>query len=591
MNDGMSPLPNDLQACHKLIAQLTSQLAQHEALVAEQAHTVLEIDATRQQLSQENEELKLTVQQLLRRLHGRRSERFVDPNQLLLAFGDDAEAATEALEEAILEAEQILESSAEQKLAKRKERQQRGASQQFPAHLERYEVVIDLLEEEKAGKKFIGYDVLERLEFERPKLRVRVTKIAKYADAAGGVISPPRPVGLVEGDRFDTSVAVEIIAARWFYHLPYYRQQDLFASCGWTPSRSTLVNLAAAVEQVLRPLVDYYYRLLRQDCVLGCDDTSVTLIVPPVLPKLDPAHPRTARIHEVLSKAIASEQPSVQAKMWAYRAVHVPINVFDFTVSRHRDGPDDVLSDYCGTLLGDCWSGFQKIELRSDARIRRAACWAHARRKFDECSANHVRQCPTILALIQLLYDVETRAKECTPERRADLRQQDSQRILQQLRAYLDGPEMALPVVLPKSKLAQAANYVKNNWAALSLFVSDGRIPFDNNETEQLMKQVATGRKNWLHIGSVAAGERSANLMTIVSTAVRNDLDVSVYLKDVLDKILAGCTDWESLRADRWKESHPQAIRTYRVEERRDAIDRKRTRRARRRLNRNRPKR
>jgi hypothetical protein len=171
--------------------------------------------------------------------------------------------------------------------------------------------------------------------------------------------------------------------------------------------------------------------------------------------------------------------------------------VFDFTVSRHRDGPDDVLSDYCGTLLGDCWSGFQKIELRSAARIRRAACWAHARRKFDECSANHVRQCPTILALIQLLYDVETRAKECTPERRAELRQQDSQRILQQLRAYLDGPEMALPLVLPKSKLAQAANYVKNNWEALSLFVSDGCIPLDNNETEQLMKQVATGRKNW----------------------------------------------------------------------------------------------
>src|SRR5690606_20873037 len=111
------------------------------------------------------EELKLTVQQLLRRLHGRRSERFVDPNQLLLAFGDDAEAATEALEEAILEAEQILEASAEQKRAKRQDRQQRGKSQQFPAHLERYEVILGLPEEEKAGKKFIGYAVLERLEF------------------------------------------------------------------------------------------------------------------------------------------------------------------------------------------------------------------------------------------------------------------------------------------------------------------------------------------------------------------------------------------------------------------------------------------
>ena len=560
MHEGASALPNDLSACQALIAELTArlqeqaeQLAQHEALVAEQAHTVVEIDATRQRLSQENEELKLTVQQLLRRLYGRRSERFVDPSQLLLAFGDDAEATAEALEEAILEAEQVLETSAEQQRAKRRAGPQRGASQQFPAHLPRYEVMVDLPEEERIGKTLIGYDEVERLEFERPQLRVRVTKFAKYADAQRGVVSPPRPVGLVEG--------------------------------------STLVNIAAAVEGVLRPLVEYYQRLLWQDSVLGCDDTSVTLIVPPALPQLDPSQPRTARIQEVLSQAIASGQPSVSAKLWAYRAVRLPINVFDFTVSRHRDGPDEILSGYSGTLLGDCWSGFQKIELRSGARIRRAACWAHARRKFDECLLNHPRQCPTILALLQQLYDVETRAQEWTPERRAELRQQESQRILQLLRAYLDGPELALPLVLPKSRLAQAACYVKNHWDALSLFVSDGRIPIDNNQTEQLMKQVAIGRKNWLHVGSVAAGQRSANLMTIVSTAVRNDLDVGVYLQDVLDQILAGCTDWESLRADRWKESHPQAIRTYRAEERRDAIDRKRTRRARRRLPNNRPQR
>ena len=43
-------------------------------------------------------------------------------------------------------------------------------------------------------------------------------------------------------------------------------------------------------------------------------------------------------------------------------------------------------------------------------------------------------------------------------------------------------------------------------------------------------------------------------------------------MKDVLDQVLDGCTDWESLRADRWKEQHPEVVRTYRVEERRDAV-------------------
>ena len=79
------------------------------------------------------------------------------------------------------------------------------------------------------------------------------------------------------------------------------------------------------------------------------------------------------------------------------------------------------------------------------------------------------------------------------------------------------------------------------------MFVGDGRMPIDNNEVEQLMKQVALGRKNWLFLGSVEAGNRAATLLTIISTAVRNDLDVWAYVKDVLDQLLGGSTDYHSL--------------------------------------------
>jgi hypothetical protein len=74
--------------------------------------------------------------------------------------------------------------------------------------------------------------------------------------------------------------------------------------------------------------------------------------------------------------------------------------------------------------------------------------------------------------------------------------------------------------------------------------------------------------------------------MTIVSSAIRNDLDVAVYVKDVLDQLLAGSTEYESLCPHVWKLAHPEAIRAYRVDERRDAADRKQFRRARRRLHR-----
>ena len=115
------------------------------------------------------------------------------------------------------------------------------------------------------------------------------------------------------------------------------------------------------------------------------------------------------------------------------------------------------------------------------------------------------------------------------------------------------------------------------------VYLDDGLMPIDNNETEQLMKQVALGRKNWMFIGSVDAGYRAADLMTLVSSAVRNDLDVFAYFKNVLDRLLAGDTDYNALRPDVWKQSHPEAIRTYRVEERLARADAKMTKRAKRR--------
>ena len=98
------------------------------------------------------------------------------------------------------------------------------------------------------------------------------------------------------------------------------------------------------------------------------------------------------------------------------------------------------------------------------------------------------------------------------------------------------------------------------------------------------MKQVALGRKAWLFVGNVEAGERSAMMMTLVSSAKRHDLDVGLYIKDVLDQLLAGCTDYHSLLPDQWKQRHPEAIREYRQEERRNKADRKQVQAAKRRL-------
>lgn len=91
--------------------------------------------------------------------------------------------------------------------------------------------------------------------------------------------------------------------------------------------------------------------------------------------------------------------------MWAYRSVQEKLNVFDFTVSRHRDGPDQFLlnSGYEGTLISDCYTGYLTLDQRSGARIRHAACNAHARRKVHEARSNHPQLAATLLGIYQQL--------------------------------------------------------------------------------------------------------------------------------------------------------------------------------------------
>ena len=132
-----------------------------------------------------------------------------------------------------------------------------------------------------------------------------------------------------------------------------------------------------------------------------------------------------------------------------------------------------------------------------------------------------------VLALMNQLYDIERRATQKSDQERGELHAKESRRILDRLGEYLEGP--VAKSVLSASKLGGAFNYIRNHWEALNVFVNDGALPIDNNQVERLMKRIAVGRKNWLFIESLRAGIRNASLMSLVASALRQDLDVAMY--------------------------------------------------------------
>jgi transposase len=431
-------------------------------------------------------------------------------------------------------------------------------------HLPHNRIEHDLPEAEKTcpccggAKHRIGEDLSRELEFTPAKLEVNVHVLPKYAcpKCRDGVASPPVPPKPIPGGIAGPGLVAYVLVGKFSDHLPLYRLEDILTRHGVHLSRSTLCDWVRNAADLLGPLADLQKTRVLQSPVLWTDDTHVLVLG-------------------------GAKPGSTKGRFWPYigDAEH-PYSVYDFTMSRARDGPATFLADYHGFLQADAYGGYDGIFLGSNGRIVEVACWAHARRKFHDARANAPRQANQVLEWIWQLYDVEDRAADMTAGERQSLRQRESVPILDRIEAYLD--ELS-PRVLPKSALGKALTYAKNQRAALRQYASDGRLTIDNNVSERTLRLQAIGRKNWEFLGSPEAGRRAAVLFTILAGAKRHRLEPWAYVREVLLRLSVGETDLEALLPDRWAASHPEHVLKHRLDESRRKAARQRERREQRR--------
>ena len=339
-----SQLPQELSTAHEVI------LVQSNAIVAQKS----QID----QLTKEREELRAEIRFLM---SGKKREKFIGADQMLIEFEDDKELQA-ALEAAKKEAEAELETITYTRNKAAKER--KPAADKFPAHLPREEVAVAIPPAYQAridsGELFIKhYDYSESL-----KTIPAQVVVLRYKKPVLAYVNDPERELLVEEEanlgekgRYHPSTAAHIVNSKFGLHLPLYRLQDVYASCGLTLSRSSLdynIELAHDVTQELPKVM--LSRFLGANCV-GFDDTHMTLIMPREIPKIDPDNvdPQTMRLIEKMQEAIKDKKDSLAAKMWGYTSFDpsVPYDIFDFRVSRHRDGPAELLAGYEGNAMAD----------------------------------------------------------------------------------------------------------------------------------------------------------------------------------------------------------------------------------------------
>ena len=122
------------------------------------------------------------------------------------------------------------------------------------------------------------------------------------------------------------------------------------------------------------------------------------------------------------------------------------------------------------------------------------------------------------------------------------------------LKAFREWIDKAYQEVLPKSPLAEALGYARNNWSALVRYTETGFLDIDNNVAEREMKRIAIGRKNWLFLGSTEGGKMAAVMMSFTSTCRRLGVEPWEYLQDVLTRLpTTPAAQLDELLPDRWQ--------------------------------------
>jgi transposase len=469
------------------------------------------------ELLAENERMWQLIQRFLRHQYGPRSEQ-VDLDQLRLALEDQEQdaAESEAAKEAAAPSERRRRTTAANR--------NRGA---LPAHLPRYEVVVDVESKDCpccGGRlHLVGEDRTEPLDIVPAQLRVKVVRRPRYACRACEVAvvqaaAPERPIA---GGMATEALVVHVVVSKFCDALPLHRQAQMLKRQGIALDRSTLGAWVGHACWWLTPLYELVISTVLSSNKVFADETT--------LPVLDPGRGRT--------KTGRLWCYAVDDRPWAGSS-H-PAAAYVYSEDRKGEHPAAHLAPFRGILQVDGYAGFGTVaEARTDGSIRLAFCWAHLRRPFYEVfSSINSPLAAEVLARIAKLYEIEAGIRGQPPDARRAVRQLRSRPLVEDLRTWL---ENHLPRVPGWTDLAKAMRYALRHWDGLILYLDDGRLEMDTNVVERALRPVTLTRKNSLFAGSDGGARRWAIAMTLIQSAKLNGVEPMAWLTDVLERIVSG---------------------------------------------------
>ena len=231
--------------------------------------------------------------------------------------------------------------------------------------------------------------------------------------------------------------------------------------------------------------------------------------------------------------------------MWVYRnnpnLTKKPIILFEWQPSRRTDHPREFLMNFSGILVTDGYQAYHTLAKKREDLIV-AGCWIHTRRPYAEfIKALQRNENPTEGTIAEEAYRRITEIMQIDNTfddlSVSDRKKQRQLHLREKVDAYFAWVKMKYEQVTKKSPIGRALAYSINQEPYLRVFLSDGRVPMDNNFAEHAIRPFTLGRKNFVIIDTSKGAQASAILYSLVETAKANHLNPYKYFELLLTEL------------------------------------------------------
>ena len=390
---------------------------------------------------------------------------------------------------------------------------------------------------EPVGKKTIRTEIvyhkasLERIEYVANSYRCPNA----YKEAETPFLHDQCKPALIEGSYVSSGLAAHVMYYKYVLTCPLYRQEQDFLHLGAKISRSTMAKwIITSSQKYLVHMYEFLHRKLCERQFLMADETPIQVLKEP------------------------ERRPQSKSYVWVFRTGEdqgIPIVLFHYTPTRKGANAAEFLSNATEGyfLMTDGYKGYNKVP---DAN--RCACWAHIRRYWLKAIPKGHEQDHTHPAVQGLLYcDKLFRYERQYKEKGLSVKQiykrrlKDQEPVIDAFLSWVDG-------LTPKTGdgIIKAINYTNGCRPYLKNYLKNGACSLSNNLSENAIRPIVMGRKNWLFSDTQDGADASMVIYSLIETAKENGINPEKYLEYLLEnRLSAEMSDEELERFAPWDES------------------------------------